>query len=106
MAELAIADVALVRLEQLYPFPEEGLKRELARFPGAEVVWCQEEPQNMGPWSFVDRKIETILREISGGRQRHRCISRPENASTAIGTTSDHNADQKRLAEMAVAGDE
>jgi 2-oxoglutarate dehydrogenase E1 component len=103
IAERGIADVALVRLEQLYPFPEEALKRELARFPRAEVVWCQEEPQNMGPWSFVDRKIETILREIGSGRQ-HRCVSRPGNASTTIGTTSEHNADQERLAEMAVAG--
>ena len=51
-----IKDVAIVRLEQLYPFPENTLGRVLAPYRNADVVWCQEEPENMGAWSFVDRR--------------------------------------------------
>jgi 2-oxoglutarate dehydrogenase E1 component len=104
MSELAIADVALVRIEQLFPFPGAALKAELARFPGAEIVWCQEEPRNMGAWQYFDRRIEAVLRDIGNGCRWPRCVSRPENPSTAIGTTSEHEADQRRLAETALAG--
>ena len=104
IAELGIIDVALIRIEQLYPFPEGALKAELARFPNAEFVWCQEEPRNMGAWHYLDDKIEKALRDVGNGTKWPRCVSRPENPSTAIGTTSEHEADQRRLAEMAVAG--
>ena len=104
IAELGIIDVALIRIEQLYPFPEGVLKAELARFPNAEFVWCQEEPRNMGAWHYLDDKIEKALRDVGNGTKWPRCVSRPENPSTAIGTTSEHEADQRRLAEMAVAG--
>ena len=105
MAERAVPDVALIRLEQLYPFPDAALRRELARFPGAEVVWCQEEPQNMGAWSYLDRKIEAVLREIGSATAWPSCVSRPENPSTAIGTTSQYEADQLRLVDTALDGD-
>ena len=104
MAELGIIDVALIRIEQLYPFPDAMLKAELARFPNAEIVWCQEEPLNMGAWHYLDRKIEKALLDVGNGTKWPRCIGRPENPSTAIGTTAEHEADQQRLAEMAVAG--
>ena len=106
MAELAVADVAIVRIEQLYPFPETPLREELARFPGAEVVWCQEEPKNMGAWAYLDRRIERVLRNIGNGTLWPCCISRPENASTAIGTTAEHDADQERLCRTALVGTE
>ena len=54
--EKAIKDVAIMRLEQMYPFPERTLGRELAPYRNAELVWCQEEPENMGAWNFVDRR--------------------------------------------------
>ncbi len=104
MVELGIIDIALIRIEQLYPFPEAILKAELARFPNAEIVWCQEEPLNMGAWHYLDHKIEKALLDVGNGTKWPRCIGRPENPSTAIGTTSEHEADQQRLAEMAVAG--
>jgi len=104
IAELGIIDVALIRIEQLYPFPEVVLKAELARFPNAEFIWCQEEPLNMGPWHFLDRKIEKALLDVGNGTKWPRCVGRPENPSTAIGTASEHEADQQRLAELAVAG--
>src|SRR5690606_37511872 len=65
-----IEDVYLLRLEQLYPFPADTLLRELKRFPKAEVVWCQEEPRNMGAWHFVDRRIEDVLAARGGKHAR------------------------------------
>ena len=59
-----IEDVALVRLEQLSPFPHAALARRLARYPNAELVWCQEEPKNMGYWAFAQPRINTAMREI------------------------------------------
>ena len=59
-----IEDVALVRLEQLSPFPHAALARRLARYPNAELVWCQEEPKNMGYWAFAQPRINTAVREI------------------------------------------
>ena len=97
LAEAARDDVAVVRIEQLYPFPEKELQAELSRFPRATVIWCQEEPENMGAWQYVDRKIEKILRAIGSAAEWPSCISRPANASTAIGTTDEHTADQARL---------
>jgi 2-oxoglutarate dehydrogenase E1 component len=94
--------VAIIRIEQLYPFPREALSQALSRYPDAEVLWCQEEPANMGAWSFLDRRIEGLLR--AGG---NRCVwphlvSRPENASTAIGTPAEHDADQLALVRKAI----
>jgi 2-oxoglutarate dehydrogenase E1 component len=94
--------VALVRLEQLYPFPAEALQAELARYPNAAVIWCQEEPKNMGAWSYLDRQIERVLRKVGNACQWPHCISRPENASTAIGTTDEHNTDQAQLVARAI----
>jgi 2-oxoglutarate dehydrogenase E1 component len=56
-----IKDVYLMRVEQLYPFPHKALTQELSRFPQAEIVWCQEEPYNMGAWTFVQPNIEWVL---------------------------------------------
>ena len=102
IVEAGVAGVALVRLEQLYPFPEKALHEELSRFPNATVVWCQEEPENMGAWTYLDRKIESVLRSIRNASEWPRCISRPANASTAIGTTDEHNHDQARLVAHAI----
>ena len=56
-----VQDVAILRLEQLYPFPANSFARALAPYRNAEVVWCQEEPENMGYWAFLDRRIEKAL---------------------------------------------
>jgi 2-oxoglutarate dehydrogenase E1 component len=102
LAETDAQGVALVRVERLYPFPVEALQSELERYPNAAVVWCQEEPKNMGAWSYVDRKVETILRKIGNTCQWPYCVSRPENASTAIGTNDEHSADQVQLVSRAI----
>jgi 2-oxoglutarate dehydrogenase E1 component len=93
-----VKDVALVRVEQLYPFPDKELAAELAKFPKAEVVWCQEEPENMGAWTHVDRRIEAVLND---GR-RPVYVGRPAAASPATGLAKRHAAEQMRLVEGAL----
>jgi 2-oxoglutarate dehydrogenase E1 component len=96
-------DITFLRLEQLYPFPADVLATELAKYPNAEVVWCQEEPQNMGYWSFVDRRIEAVLEEIQHPTSRRpKYIGRPEAASPATGYAKRHEAEQNALVEEAL----
>ncbi len=85
-----INDVYLLRVEQLYPFPAKALITELSRFRGAEMVWCQEEPKNMGAWSFIDPYLEWVLAHIDAKHQRVRYTGRPASASTATGLMSKH----------------
>ncbi len=86
-----INDVYLMRLEQLYPFPVSSLMKELARFPGADIIWCQEEPRNMGAWTFVEPAIEKTLEKLDTRVKRPRYVGRPASASTAAGTMALHN---------------
>ncbi len=87
-----IDDVYLLRVEQLYPFPAKALVTELSRFRNAEVVWCQEEPKNMGAWSFIDPYLEWVLAHIEAKHQRVRYAGRPAAASPATGLMSKHQA--------------
>jgi 2-oxoglutarate dehydrogenase E1 component len=92
-----IRDIALVRLEQMYPFPENTLGRVLAAYPNADVVWCQEEPENMGAWSFVDRRIEKVLSRLDIKVRRPVYVGREAAASPATGLAKTHMAQQSRL---------
>jgi len=83
-------DVYLMRLEQFYPWPMKSLMTELARFANAELVWCQEEPKNMGGWTFVDPWLELTLEKINVKAKRARYVGRPASASTAAGLMSRH----------------
>ena len=96
-AKRGIKDVYLMRLEQLYPFPFNALTKELKRFPKAEVVWCQEEPENAGAWFFVDRRIEQCLRDVGGKAARPRYVGRPTAAATATGLLRRHNREEAEL---------
>lgn len=87
-----IQGVALLRLEQLYPFPRTRLLEELARYPHAEVVWCQEEPRNMGAWPFILQRFSDLGRTI-------RYAGRPESPSPATGSYRRHQAEQNRVLE-------
>jgi 2-oxoglutarate dehydrogenase E1 component len=98
----AITDVALVRIEQLYPFPELSLPNELARYPNAEVVWCQEEPENNGAWCFVDRRIEKVLGRLNVAAKRPVYTGRPEAASPATGLAKTHASEQAELVSRAL----
>ncbi|WIY51963.1 2-oxoglutarate dehydrogenase E1 component [Devosia sp. YIM 151766] len=85
-----IDDVYLLRIEQLYPFPAKALLDELSRFPNAEVIWCQEEPRNMGAWAFIQPYVEWVFDQMGRGNQRVRYIGRPAAASPATGRMSVH----------------
>ena len=63
-------DIYLMRVEQLYPFPARALVEELGRFTQAEMVWCQEEPKNMGAWSFIEPNVEWVLDHIGAKHKR------------------------------------
>ncbi|MBV6631626.1 MAG: 2-oxoglutarate dehydrogenase E1 component [Alphaproteobacteria bacterium] len=90
-------NVHILRMEQLYPWPINSLKEQLGRFPNAKMVWCQEEPKNMGPWYFVDRRLEDVLVEIGHKNTRVRYAGRPEAASPATGLLKRHNTEQAAL---------
>jgi 2-oxoglutarate dehydrogenase E1 component len=98
-----IEDVYLLRVEQLYPFPLKSLAQELARFRNADVVWCQEEPRNMGAWSFVEPLMEWVLGQAGGKARRARYVGRPASAATATGLMSKHAAQLKAFLEEAFA---
>jgi 2-oxoglutarate dehydrogenase E1 component len=104
-AQVAAGDdrVALVRIEQLYPFPADALVEILARYRNAEIVWCQEEPQNMGAWNFVDRRLETVLTELDISAKRPSFVGRAEAAAPATGRFERHVAEQARLVADALA---
>jgi 2-oxoglutarate dehydrogenase E1 component len=100
--EKAISDVAILRLEQLYPMPEKTLARELGAYPNAELVWCQEEPENMGAWNYVDRRLEKVLAGLNGAAKRPRYVGREAAASPATGSARAHAAQQAALVSAAL----
>jgi 2-oxoglutarate dehydrogenase E1 component len=95
--EKAVNDVAILRLEQIHPFPEKTLARELASYRNAELVWCQEEPENMGAWNFLDRRLEKVLLAIGAKVTRPAYVGRDAAASPATGSARTHQAEQSRL---------
>jgi 2-oxoglutarate dehydrogenase E1 component len=93
-------DIALVRVEQLYPFPTDDIAAALAQYPEAEeVVWAQEEPENMGAWEFA----RPYLEELVGERYAFRAITRPRNSSPAEGSSARHAVNQAHLIERIYA---
>ncbi|CAI3944236.1 2-oxoglutarate dehydrogenase E1 component [Commensalibacter papalotli (ex Botero et al. 2024)] len=100
--ELQFEQVALVRIEQLYPFPERELSDILSQYPNAEIVWCQEEPENMGAWNFVDRKIEKILRILNHKSPCVQYTGRLPAASPATGLSSVYKTEQETLIDEAL----
>jgi 2-oxoglutarate dehydrogenase E1 component len=102
-AESGARNVALIRVEQLYPFPFHSLGQVLARYRNAEIVWCQEEPQNMGAWNFVDRRIERVLAGLDIAAKRPRFVGRAEAASPATGLFRRHSEEQAQLVGAALA---
>ena len=88
------------RIEQLFPFPTDEVRDLLSSYPSlTEVVWLQEEPKNMGAWSFVAPKLRPLLPKY----EMLRYEGRPEEASPAEGSVTAHNAEQQRLLSAALA---
>ena len=98
-----IDDIYLLRIEQLYPFPAKALITELSRFRQADMVWCQEEPKNMGAWSFVEPYLEWVLESIGAERRQPRYVGRPASAATATGLMSKHLAQLGAFLDEALA---
>ncbi len=99
-----IDDVYLLRVEQLYPVPLKALVTELSRFRQADIVWCQEEPKNMGAWFFIEPYLEWVLAQAGAKSGRVRYVGRPASASTAIGQMSKHLAQLNAFLDDAFAG--
>jgi 2-oxoglutarate dehydrogenase E1 component len=94
--EKKITNIAIARLEQFYPFPEESFKAELSRYPKAtEIVWCQDEPRNQGAWYWIASR-QHLSRSLNE-KQHLLLVSRPASASPAVGYASKHLAQQKDL---------
>lgn len=97
-----IQDVSLVRLEQYYPFPRKQLLETLMPYKEAQLIWCQEEPMNMGAWTFLDRRLESVLRELEAKHVRPIYVGRAASAATATGVLSRHMAEQQQLVAQAM----
>jgi len=94
--------VAIIRCEQFYPFPQKSLTEILAGYPNAkELVWCQEEPKNMGGWTFMESRLENLL----PGCERPRYVGREASASPATGSYAIHTREQQRLVQEALTVD-
>ena len=98
-----INDVAIIRLEQLYPFPSTELQNELKKYKNAEIIWCQEEPKNMGAWKFIDDLVEESLIAIKQKVTRAKYVGRIACASPATGYGSYHAKEQKNLVDEALS---
>jgi 2-oxoglutarate dehydrogenase E1 component len=100
------AQTALLRCEQLYPFPAAELAAILRRFPKLEQIrWVQEEPENMGAWTFVDRRIEKVLSRLDIRVRRPGYVGRDAAASPATGLAKTHMSQQARVVATALGID-
>ena len=97
-------DVYIMRIEQLYPFPLKSVAQELSRFKNADVIWCQEEPKNMGSWSFIEPYLEWVLSQAAIKAKRPRYVGRAAAAATATGLMSRHKQQLDAFLEEAFAG--
>jgi len=92
--------VSIVRLEQFYPFPQKRLRELLAKYPAAsQLVWAQEEPKNMGGWTFIEQHLENLLPRC----ERAIYVGRSPSASPATGSYAIHQAEQAKLIAEALA---
>ena len=96
-ARRGAADVAILRLEELYPFPAAALREVFVRWPDAPCVWVQEEPRNMGAWSWLDRRVEAVRREAGLAVPTMAYVGRAEAGSPAGSFHGDHDAEQARI---------
>nr|CAD1828728.1 unnamed protein product [Ananas comosus var. bracteatus] len=96
-------DVAICRIEQLSPFPFDLVQRELKRYPNAEIVWCQEEPLNMGAYHYITPRLYTVMRAIGrGSLEDIKYVGRAPSAATATGFFSVHKQEHAELLRRAM----
>lgn len=99
-------DIAVVRLELIYPLPEENLMALFRQWRSARFFWVQEEPENYGAWNYLDRRLESLLQRTGASCPRVSCIARPEQSSPAGSFHGDHENDQRELVARAFAPQE
>ncbi len=98
--ELKLNNVYIIRLEQLYPFPYEALKQGIKKFINCELIWCQEEPKNMGAWEFIEKRLKSVLQLVGAKNELH-FIGRRAAASPATGVFDRHLSNQKNIIRLA-----
>jgi len=98
--ELALENIHIIRLEQLYPFPYEALEEEIVDFKNCEMIWCQEEPRNMGAWQFIHERVQSVLQRVVGNDTLH-FIGRRAAASPATGVFDRHLSNQQNIIRLA-----
>jgi 2-oxoglutarate dehydrogenase E1 component len=99
-----LSDIYILRVEQLFPFPKMALIDEISRFKNIkEIVWCQEEPRNMGSWNYIFEPLEETLIEIGAPVIRPKYVGRPAAASPATGSMQKHVVQQAKLVDDALA---
>ena len=103
--QLQKQNVFILRLEQIYPFPYDVFFKELKRFTDCEVLWCQEEPKNMGAYGFVKRRIESVMKDTDMKQEKLLYVGRRAAASPATGVLDRHLANQKNILRLAVEAD-
>jgi len=103
--ELQKENVFILRLEQIYPFPYDVFSKELKRFTDCEIIWCQEEPKNMGAYGFVKRRIESVMKNTNVKQEKLLYVGRRAAASPATGVFDRHVANQKNILRLAVEAD-
>jgi len=104
LENLNIKNIAIIRIEQIYPFPYEIIKDELIHYKDAEIIWCQEEPKNMGAWGFIRSRIENLMSE-SGTKQSYlHYVGRSPAASPAAGSLPRHLTNQENIISLATSG--
>ena len=97
---LKLDNIHIIRLEQLYPFPYEALEEELIDFKNCEMIWCQEEPKNMGAWQFVQERVLSVVQNVTGKNELY-FIGRRAAASPATGVFDRHLSNQKNIIRLA-----
>ena len=96
-----LSNVAIIRIEQLYPFPKDAFAEAVATYPDTtEIIWCQEEPQNQGAWDQIKHRFHNLIEQ---GKQPY-YVGRPASAAPAVGHRSIHVAQQERLVDEALTG--
>jgi 2-oxoglutarate dehydrogenase E1 component len=95
--------IAIVRIEQFYPFPENNLETIIANYSGVkDFVWCQEEPKNMGAFGFVSQRIRDVLTRLNKNADL-KYVGREDEASPATGYLNTHNEQQNKIIQQALS---
>ncbi len=100
--KLKLKNISIIRLEQVYPFPYENFKQELQNFKNAEIIWCQEEPKNMGAWGFVKNRIVNVMKDAGVKQNEIYYIGRSPSAPPATGIANRHQINQKGIISLAL----